>query len=415
MEAKKRDFFISYTQKDKAWALWVVDVLERHGYSVYFQEADSTPGNDFVEFMKNASNNSGRLIAIYSEAYKKSYFCKEELYNYFANKGKFIIIKVQDCDVDFFHSHVYLEIFKYDKEDNALSKLLEAVGYIGKAKTRKPFPNSALVEPNIIADAFFKLGMAYLPMDGSIKFPDDDITLIGNIQEVSRYLQLSADFHHPIALRWMGAFYDGSICYSAEPPKLPVPVYTVDYEKAFDYYRTAARYGDIESMNKMGEIYLDETLVKKDSQKARDYFEKAIKGGSIKAKVNLANMYLSDLPEPNTNNKQRAWNLLKDAISMRSEDAKDEMDNLLQEDFEYFYYNYDNQDKPEISGTIQDSLGNDCFIFRTQIENELKFIRIKFSSKIPRALRRPSPPPLIKAKIIDYDADELVIILEAVL
>jgi TIR domain len=36
----KRDFFVSFTQADRAWATWIAWALEGAGYSVFFQDWD---------------------------------------------------------------------------------------------------------------------------------------------------------------------------------------------------------------------------------------------------------------------------------------------------------------------------------------------------------------------------------------
>jgi hypothetical protein len=126
---EQRDFMISYNKGDKAWALWVADALKRHGYSVYFQEQDSIPGTQFPQFMDKALKNCNGFIAIWSRAYEKSYFCECERSAAFkksANRTfQFIVIKVDDCDIDgLYGSYVYLDIFQCN-EAEALKKLIK--------------------------------------------------------------------------------------------------------------------------------------------------------------------------------------------------------------------------------------------------------------------------------------------------
>ena len=43
-----KDFFISYTKTDKAWAEWIAWTLEAAGYSTVIQAWDFRPGSNFV-------------------------------------------------------------------------------------------------------------------------------------------------------------------------------------------------------------------------------------------------------------------------------------------------------------------------------------------------------------------------------
>jgi hypothetical protein len=39
----KRDFFVSFTRADRAWATWIAWALEGAGYSVFFQGSRIRP------------------------------------------------------------------------------------------------------------------------------------------------------------------------------------------------------------------------------------------------------------------------------------------------------------------------------------------------------------------------------------
>ena len=74
----KKDFFISYTGADVAWAEWVAWVLKDAGFSTLIQKWDFHFGGNFVANMHNALEGSERTIAILSEAYFASKFCEDE-------------------------------------------------------------------------------------------------------------------------------------------------------------------------------------------------------------------------------------------------------------------------------------------------------------------------------------------------
>jgi TIR domain len=48
-----RDFFISYTQADRAWAEWLAWELEAAGYTTMHQAWDMPPGVAFVHVMNS--------------------------------------------------------------------------------------------------------------------------------------------------------------------------------------------------------------------------------------------------------------------------------------------------------------------------------------------------------------------------
>ena len=43
-----KDFFVSYTGADLAYATWVAGILEKSGYAVTIQAWDFKPGDNFV-------------------------------------------------------------------------------------------------------------------------------------------------------------------------------------------------------------------------------------------------------------------------------------------------------------------------------------------------------------------------------
>ena len=55
-----RDFFISYTGVNEAWARWIAVELERAGYTTVVQAFDFRPGSDFVHEMQQATASAGQ-------------------------------------------------------------------------------------------------------------------------------------------------------------------------------------------------------------------------------------------------------------------------------------------------------------------------------------------------------------------
>jgi hypothetical protein len=46
-----RDFFVSYTQVDQAWAEWIAWVLEENEYQVLIQAWDMVAGSNWISRM----------------------------------------------------------------------------------------------------------------------------------------------------------------------------------------------------------------------------------------------------------------------------------------------------------------------------------------------------------------------------
>ncbi|MEA3325073.1 MAG: toll/interleukin-1 receptor domain-containing protein [Euryarchaeota archaeon] len=63
------DFFISYTNADRAWAEWIAWELEENRYTTVLQAWDFRPGSNFVLEMQKAAENASRTIAVLSPDY----------------------------------------------------------------------------------------------------------------------------------------------------------------------------------------------------------------------------------------------------------------------------------------------------------------------------------------------------------
>src|SRR5205807_4794642 len=68
-EQEYKDFFISYTGKDRAWAEWIAKQLEEAGYQTIIQAWDFRPGSNFVAAMDDAAKSAERTISVLSPAY----------------------------------------------------------------------------------------------------------------------------------------------------------------------------------------------------------------------------------------------------------------------------------------------------------------------------------------------------------
>ena len=99
----KRDFFVSFTQTDRAWAAWTAWALEEAGYSVFFQDWDFR-GN-FVLEMDKAHTRSRRTVAVLSPDYLASRFAAPEWAARFAQDATsehdlLIPVRVRPCQLE---------------------------------------------------------------------------------------------------------------------------------------------------------------------------------------------------------------------------------------------------------------------------------------------------------------------------
>ena len=73
-----RDFFISYTRRDRAWAEWIAWTLEENGHSVYLQAWDFRPGSNFVLEIPQAATDARKTLLVLSPAYLAAEYTQPE-------------------------------------------------------------------------------------------------------------------------------------------------------------------------------------------------------------------------------------------------------------------------------------------------------------------------------------------------
>lgn len=73
-----KDFFVSYSGVDRAWAEWIAWVLEEAGSTVVLQAWDFRPGSNFVLEIQRAAAQAERTIAVFSPDFLASRFTAPE-------------------------------------------------------------------------------------------------------------------------------------------------------------------------------------------------------------------------------------------------------------------------------------------------------------------------------------------------
>src|SRR5947209_3986754 len=104
-QGPQKDFFISYTSADRAWAEWIAWQLEAEGFFTVIQAWDFRPGSSFVLEMDKAAREAARTIAILSPDYLNADYPKSEWAAAFkrdptGERGILLPVRVQKCEVE---------------------------------------------------------------------------------------------------------------------------------------------------------------------------------------------------------------------------------------------------------------------------------------------------------------------------
>ncbi|MEV6287485.1 FxSxx-COOH system tetratricopeptide repeat protein [Kribbella sp. NPDC051770] len=151
------DFFVSYTQADRAWAEWIAWILEENSYRVRVQAWDFVPGSNWTHSMDEGVAGADRTIAVLSEAYLASVYGKAEWLAAWAQdplgeQRKLLAIRVSDCPRPGLLSNVVgFDLFGLEKE-KARARLLEMTAAAIKGRRKPvedpPFPGHSRAIPS---------------------------------------------------------------------------------------------------------------------------------------------------------------------------------------------------------------------------------------------------------------------------
>jgi TIR domain/Tetratricopeptide repeat len=97
------DFFISYTQADRAWAEWIAQTLEEDEHHILVQAWDSAPGANRVQDLRAGTRDAARTIVVLSCDYLTSVYGGAEWQAAWAGDPeetgrKLLTVRVADCD-----------------------------------------------------------------------------------------------------------------------------------------------------------------------------------------------------------------------------------------------------------------------------------------------------------------------------
>ena len=259
-----RDFFISYTKNDLNWAKRVVEILENHGYTVYYQKEDSK--GDFIEWIDQAINASRNFIVLWSKSTDKSRHCKRECRIAVKKEidGKIDLLLPLNIEKDATPYSV-LELYTHAnlfglQEDKLENELLQSVKSVQPSKfTQKSAPN-------------FDDGSKYYEMG-------EQSYNVKNYTKAREYFEKAAKMNNSDAIAYLGYFYKNGLGVAQ------------NYTKAREYYEQAAKQNEAYALNNLGNIYYYGLGLKQDYEIARQYYEKAAEKGNAYALDNLGFLY----------------------------------------------------------------------------------------------------------------------------
>jgi tetratricopeptide (TPR) repeat protein len=140
------DFFVSYTQPDRAWAEWIAWQLEASGYSTVLQAWDFVPGSDWAHEMQVATATAQRTIAVLSPAYLDSMYGAAEWQSAFADDptgetGRLVPVRVEQVQPPgLLRTRVYVDLVGVSGQAAKL-RLLEGIRQgRGRPEHEPPYP-----------------------------------------------------------------------------------------------------------------------------------------------------------------------------------------------------------------------------------------------------------------------------------
>jgi tetratricopeptide (TPR) repeat protein len=148
---QQRDFFVSYTQADRAWAEWLAWELEAAGYTTVLQAWDMPAGTAFVHAMDQAVQSTRRVVLVLSRAYLRSQMAEAEWRPAFkadpsGEARRLLPVRVEEVEpAGLLADRVWIDLVGAD-EATARARLREEVPRAlrgpGRPATPPPFPRA---------------------------------------------------------------------------------------------------------------------------------------------------------------------------------------------------------------------------------------------------------------------------------
>jgi tetratricopeptide (TPR) repeat protein len=148
---EQRDFFVSYTQADRAWAEWLAWELEAAGYTTMLQAWDMPAGTAFLHTMDQAVQTTHHVVLVLSSAYLRSEMAEAEWRPAFkadpsGTRRRLLPVRVEACEPQgLLADRVWIDLVGAD-EATARARLREEITRAlrgpGRPATAPRFPRA---------------------------------------------------------------------------------------------------------------------------------------------------------------------------------------------------------------------------------------------------------------------------------
>jgi hypothetical protein len=151
------DFFVSYTQADRAWAEWIAWGLEEDGYQVLVQAWDFVSGSNWIQGMHDGVSSATRTIAVLSPDYLESVYGKAEWQAAWAadpsgQDRKLLVVRVRETErPGLLAGVVGVDVFDVPEEkarERVRAMVRRAIAGRSKPDTPPSFPSAARAMPH---------------------------------------------------------------------------------------------------------------------------------------------------------------------------------------------------------------------------------------------------------------------------
>ena len=142
------DIFISYSGKDRQWAVWLDGVVREAGHRTTVQEYDFLPGQDFVEAIDQALTRNQYVVCLLSQAYRDSRWCAKEWHAALCGEKQFLL-RIGECELDgLLAPHAYVDLVglaEAEVKERVVTALAKLDGRDPRPSTPVPFPSTVPV------------------------------------------------------------------------------------------------------------------------------------------------------------------------------------------------------------------------------------------------------------------------------
>jgi hypothetical protein len=199
-EQAHKDFFISYTSRDRGWAEWIAATLEVAGYQTHLEAWDVRPGANRVLALDEATKRADRTLVVLSEVYLADTTLVEWTVAFLRDPvgkdGRVVVpVRIDRCAVEgLLGSLVCIDLVDLS-EQLARERLLAGVKD-GRAKPdRTPFPFSSSSSPVALDRVIFPPS---LPSIWNVPYPQN--ALFTGREELLAQLESTLHTGQPTAL-----------------------------------------------------------------------------------------------------------------------------------------------------------------------------------------------------------------------